>query len=596
MTTDTAHSTQGKRPAAIIRPAFVFAVAAIVLIWNSWTQITSFAGWDPDDQLRMVQLRDFLAGQSWFDVTQYRMNAPDGAPMHWSRVVELPLAAFVLLFEPVFGRSVAEMIAGTVVPLSLFWGVIYFLSQIASRLGSSRSGLIAALLAIFTPALLMQLRPMRIDHHGWQIFFAVLALSTMFWAEKKKAGITLGVALACWLHISLEGLPLTAAFFVLLGWRWIAEKAQGQRLVWTVASFAGFTFILFGLTQADPFSAAAYCDTISPPHLAAILLASAVMLPAIAMNPSQRRLRLLAVVAAGTLSGLAFASIAPSCLSGAFGELDPLVRDYWYVSINEGLPIWHQEFQLALVFLATPLCGVAAALALLSKPADRHNRDLQTAAFFMAYAVILSFLVMRTVAVASAFAIPLIAVWLANLFAAYRSEKIAARRIGYVVLMLFLLLPGVAADSMSRLVAKDGNNPATEADGEPASVSQKCESVASVATLKKLPAGYFIAPLDISPAILLTTSHKVLASSHHRNKAGMHDQIAFFISNPAQAEQIARSRGLTYVAACLGEGEMKLYARKNPKGLWGQIAKGNVPDWLQPLPDMGEGIKVWRVR
>jgi hypothetical protein len=53
---------------------------------------------------------------------------------------------------------------------------------------------------------------------------------------------------------------------------------------------------------------------------------------------------------------------------------------------------------------------------------------------------------------------------------------------------------------------------------------------------------------------------------------------------------------VTYVAACLDESEMKLYTRKKPNGLWGQIAKGNVPNWLQPLPDMGDGLKVWRVR
>ena len=26
------------------------------------------------------------------------------------------------------------------------------------------------------------------------------------------------------------------------------------------------------------------------------------------------------------------------------------------------------------------------------------------------------------------------------------------------------------------------------------------------------------------------------------------------------------------------------------------LAKGNTPEWLEPLPDMGDGLKVWRVR
>ena len=97
----------------------LWAVICAVLVTQGWPQITTLSGWDPDDQLRLVQLRDFLNGQSWFDTTQYRLNAPDGAPVHWSRLVELPLALLVLMFRPLFGHAGAEMIAGTTVPLLL---------------------------------------------------------------------------------------------------------------------------------------------------------------------------------------------------------------------------------------------------------------------------------------------------------------------------------------------------------------------------------------------------------------------------------------------------------------------------------------------
>ena len=64
-------------------PAILIGIAvSLFLIWSGWAQISTRSGWDPDDQLRLVQLRDFLGGQSWFDTTQYRMNAPQGAPMH----------------------------------------------------------------------------------------------------------------------------------------------------------------------------------------------------------------------------------------------------------------------------------------------------------------------------------------------------------------------------------------------------------------------------------------------------------------------------------------------------------------------------------
>ena len=83
---------------------------------------------------------------------------------------------------------------------------------------------------------------MRIDHHGWQIVFSLVALWTMLWPDKKRGGIALGVALAIWLSISLEGLPLSIAFVALLAWRWIISLDEGVRLFWTLAGFLAGSF------------------------------------------------------------------------------------------------------------------------------------------------------------------------------------------------------------------------------------------------------------------------------------------------------------------------------------------------------------------
>ena len=62
----------------------IWLLLTFALIITGWSRIRSGVGWDPDDQLRLVQLRDFLNGQGWFDNRQYRLNPPEGAPMHWS--------------------------------------------------------------------------------------------------------------------------------------------------------------------------------------------------------------------------------------------------------------------------------------------------------------------------------------------------------------------------------------------------------------------------------------------------------------------------------------------------------------------------------
>ena len=74
------------------------------LIYARWNYITGFVLSDTDDNMRISQVRALLAGQDWFDLRQYEMNWPQGANIHWSRLVDLPLAGLILL-----GRLFAKM-------------------------------------------------------------------------------------------------------------------------------------------------------------------------------------------------------------------------------------------------------------------------------------------------------------------------------------------------------------------------------------------------------------------------------------------------------------------------------------------------------
>jgi hypothetical protein len=581
-----------------LKPLLIlWLVMCAILIFSAHNIITTRAGWDPDDKLRLVQLRDFLAGQSWFDNTQYRLNPPDGGLMHWSRLIELPLALIVLITKPLFGQAVAEMIAGTAVPLIGLGLVAYMLSRIATRLGNAEAGTIAIILTLFSMPLLPQFQPMRIDHHGWQIVLAVLALWTMFWPDKKRGGIVLGLALATWMHISLEGLPAAAAFFLILGWRWVIEKAHGQRLIWTISSFASASVMLFLGTQPNWLNAAPYCDTISPPYLAAIIVAAGIMLPSIAAKPDNRRWRLAASLGAGAAAIAAILIIAPQCSRGAFGNLDPLVRDYWYFNINEGLPIWHQNAKDVLIMIAAPLCGIPALFALQAKAiGGKANKDLRVAGYFLIYAIVVSFLVARTVSVAAAFAIPLVAVWINSLFQLYRRSQVQQTRILLVAFMLFLIVPGALIAQGYDSIRSIFSEPEKASEVSARIADEKCQSVQSVSALSKLPRARFLAPFDMGPTILLTTPHSVLASSHHRNEKGMHDHIEIWRSLPDKSFGFIKLHGIQYIAACPSQAELEYYVKKHPKGLWGLLAKGTPPAWLEPMPDMGKGIKLWRVR
>ena len=88
--------------AAWLRPAgLAFAGLAALLLLVAAPSIAAARYPDPDDVLRMVQVRDLLAGQGWFDLTQHRLDAPaGGVAMHWSRLVDLPLAGLIFILAP----------------------------------------------------------------------------------------------------------------------------------------------------------------------------------------------------------------------------------------------------------------------------------------------------------------------------------------------------------------------------------------------------------------------------------------------------------------------------------------------------------------
>lgn len=577
-------------------PVLLWTALAAFLIALSWTNIVTLSGWDPDDQLRLVQLRDFLAGQSWFDTTQYRLNAPYGGPMHWSRLIELPLAALILLLRPLFGQTVAEMIAGTVVPLACYALVAFVLFRISRRIGGAVAGYAAIIAAMVAPALSVQLRPMRIDHHGWQLVCAALALWTLYWRDARKAGAAMGIALAIWVHISLEGAPAAAAFFGLLALRWIGNADERTRLAATVGAFAVASLLLFFGTQPGGMAAASWCDTVSPPHIWTIGAASLTILLATRFTPDRRGWRIAAVAVTAIAAGAILFALAPQCTGGAFVGMDPVVREYWYARVREGLPVWRQQGAAAALFIGVPLAGLAVLPWLRRALTAQQWRALAPLTLLQVYAFALSLLVFRTVSTASLFAIPALAIATALLFERYRREPRLVWRLGCVAGMIFLLMPGAILQRGYLLVTPQADAQPASDGRETANDAPPCNAPASLATLGRLPDANIVAPFDLGPLILATSPHRVLASSHHRNQRGMRDHIDIFRLPPAQSATIVRRRKLTHIAVCADEPEMKGYAKTDPDGLGAMLAKGAPPDWLEPLPDMGNGIKVWRVR
>lgn len=218
-----------------IDPQLLLALAVTLVITFAaavadWQQLVLGRLPDNDDVMRLAQVRDWLAGQPFNDLMQYRLGPEGGASMHWSRIGDAGPALILLLLTPLFGASAAELTMAIAYPGILFFFYLLLMGRIAGRLSGEAAapiGMVIAALAFPTTHLFI---PGRIDHHGIQIVLMLLLLERVVAAPSLRAGLIAGVTTALSLAIGLETAPLIvgamAAMFLLWVFRGGSEDAR----------------------------------------------------------------------------------------------------------------------------------------------------------------------------------------------------------------------------------------------------------------------------------------------------------------------------------------------------------------------------------
>lgn len=130
-----------------------WGIAAVLLVALSFRAIAQLWFPDPDDAMRLVEVRDWLAGQSWWDVGQHRLWGGHFA-MHWSRLVDLPLAGLMGLLDPILGAAISTRVTATAVPLVTLLAIIALGADLTRRLcGAERAKLAVLLVPLSVPIL-----------------------------------------------------------------------------------------------------------------------------------------------------------------------------------------------------------------------------------------------------------------------------------------------------------------------------------------------------------------------------------------------------------------------------------------------------------
>ncbi len=541
------------------------------LVWPlaAWLLFAAMALWlahgnlslDTDSAMRLVQVRDLLAGQGWFDTVQHRMNTPYGLPMHWSRLVDAPLALLSLI---------SERFALIAWPLILLAALLLLLSRLAARLGAAHvekdlggrpAIALVLLLTLFCPELYAIFTPGNIDHHGLQL---VLMLATLMGVVERRPCLT-AIAVALSLGVGLETLPygLAAIGFSL------ADHDGARRFGLTLA---GTALLLLAATTADPYRVMPVCDTYSL-FYAVLLAGGGFGAAAISLLPRHR-------VAAALGLAVALAAIAallnPSCLAGPYGGLDARMQTLFFARINEAHPVW-VFFRLSPSQTIGGYGYAVFALALcLAAPAGRARTIVVT---FSAIALAAATFQYRATPFALVFALPGLATVLA---------RFSDRRGLVWLTMVPLLLSGVTFALLASL-AEGQERIANRGTAFARQVA--CGEEPAMAVLGSLPRGRVAGFVDAGPAILAYTPHSAIAGPYHRDAAGILDTYEIFAGkNP---RTVLDRRGIDYVMTCRASPDWAFYGAQS--GLLVGLARSRIPDWLVPVGRRGD-VEVYRVR
>lgn len=577
----------------VLRVVLAWALVCVLTVIAAWSAIPQLRFNDPDDALRLVQVRSLLAGQGWFDLALHAVDPPRGVVMHWSRLVDVPIASVILLLRPFLGMAGAEQAAIVIVPaLTLLCGML-LTGRLARQFGSDSAALVASLLWPLAFATMTQFAPLRIDHHGWQIVALLAAANALFAQRRRLGGWIIGASLATGMAISLELLPYAGLFAGLLALRWLADREARSGLVAMLDGLALTSLALFALTRGTDLTS--WCDIASPGYIAGFVLA-ALLVRLIAL----RALPPLAVAALLGVSALLcvglFLAVAPQCTRGPFAALDPLVYEYWYKNVLEGLPVWRQPLPNAAQMAVPPLFALlAAAFLWRNGQTPEERRTWAEFALLLGGFFLIAVVVARAGAAACALATVSTACALRPLLARVQDMRRPLLRVLAIGGILLALIPGMAVVAVQRVAPTFGGNAAPPASTT--SLQQVCGMPGSVAVLDALPRSTLFTPLDIGPWVLLRSHHGVVATGHHRASAPMRDVISAFLARPDEAHALIRKHGAAYVLTCSDLTEAGVYRDMSGKGLMALLLASKPPSWLQPVPLPGDAgtLRVWKV-
>lgn len=565
------------------------------LIFYRWHQINWFALGDTDDNLRLAQVRAWLDGQGWFDLRQYRLNPPLGADIHWSRIVDLPLAGLILLFRPLVGGALAEQIAVAAAPMLPLLVLLLALALTARRLVAPWAAVLAVGIFIFCHSALSMFFPLRIDHHGWQLAALAVIVAGLADPERARGGVTVGLASALSLAIGLEMLVYLAIAGGAIALRWIVDRDEAERLRGyglALAGGVGLGFLLF----ASEANRLARCDALTPVWLSVMLVAGALLFALSHLKAEKPHTRLAAAIVAGAVLIAGFAAFWPQCLSRP-EQISPELNKLWFSNIREVKPLYTQNIETFVTVGVSALLGLAGGLFGLYRSRGSASFGAWIGLVLLSLVSALMLLWQSRVGPAvQLLSVPgSVALGAALLPKMRASRSVLVRTIGTVA--VFALVSGLASQWALMLSSgARGGKPAKPVLVAANRANARCATIPALAPIAKLPAATIFTFVDLSPRLIVLTHHSAITGPYHRNGDAILDVHHAFRGSAPAAHALIAKHAASLVLVCVNSSESTIYKADRPNGFYAQLARGEVPDWLTPVAlPKDSPYRLWRV-
>jgi hypothetical protein len=562
---------------------------ALAVAWSipNLATLATFTG-STDDTMRLVQVRGLLDGHGWYGMHEARLDPPRGLDSHWSRLVDLPIAALILLGRPIFGMQGAETFALIAWPALVYLAMMVGFVLVGLRLAPKAGPLpmIAAFIACLP--VMNYFKPLAIDHHNVQMALAVLLMAAAVWAADNRAAAILGgLCGAVTVAIGFESLHvLVAVELLVIGlalFGGVAERRAAR--LWLLAQ--GIAIVPIYLINTPPtWWLRTGCDALQM-NMAVMLSFGSLMVAALLRlagpMPALRLTALVALVSACAL-GLG-AGLDPACLAGPNARVAPEAVTLWMNYVQEAEP-WRSLLSSntgqAIMFMVYPV------LALLAGAILAVRRQLDAPVLVLLAVTLIATLVMLTqvrgftyAAITGAI---VVAVTACRLFPDGKLAPIQRMAISAVLPVLCVLVPVLLLPSKQPQAAS--SSPA--ASGTARAIDQRrveeiCEARAGFEPLRTQPEGLVLGHIDLGPAMLLNTGHSVVMAPYHRADMGIVLGFTLMATPIAEARAKLAEAGITYLAECTRLADA-IDRTVTPQPLR-DAALGKIKvDWLEALP------------